>query len=113
PADWTPFDPTTLRAVGDGLQPVRSRVPAPAPVFQMPLDSEIAQYLNPGSPDQPVTHGPNRFPADVDWDGSAGFAAEERLCRLPFAPTPSAEQRSRLNLTPLTGVTTQHQLRLV
>lgn len=113
PSDWTPFDPTTQRAEGDGLQPVRSRVPAPAPVFQMPLDSEIAQYLNPGRPDQPVTHGPSRFPADVDWDGSAGFAAEERLCRLPFAPTPSAEQRSRLNLTPLTGVATQHQLRLV
>ncbi|WP_440145349.1 phage/plasmid replication protein, II/X family [Aeromonas veronii] len=102
PADWTPFDPTTLRAVGDGIQPVRSRVPAPAPVFEMPADEEIATFLQRGG----------SFPDDLDWDSAAGLAAQERL-RLPFAPSPTAEQREKFHLPPLTGAGSQCQLRLV
>lgn len=102
PSDWTPFDPTTLRAVGDGLQPARSRVPAPAPVFEMPADEEIATFLQRGG----------SFPDDLDWDSAAGLAAQERL-RLPFAPSPTAEQREKFHLPPLTGAGSQCQLRLV
>ena len=64
---WTPFDPTTLRAVGDGIQPVRSRVPAPAPVFEMPADEEISAFLQRGG----------SFPDDLDWDSAAAKAMRE------------------------------------
>lgn len=54
PADWSPFDPGARRAVGQSHGPMPHRVPKPAPVFAMPEDAEIFEFLRPGAPTIPV-----------------------------------------------------------